>query len=95
MDEELRTALLAMEARLQAQMTDLRVATMDRFERVENKLTSMSEDMRVTMAAASIGMQQCDGDRRDLAVFTDVVNTLQRKLLRMQTDIEELQKKAS
>ncbi len=76
-------------------VNELRSVMMAKFERIENKLTQISEDMQVTMGAASTAIQQREGDRRDLGVFVEMVTLMQRKMSRLQTDVEELQKKAS
>ena len=94
-EELLDDKMGALRAELRGELGRLRGELLDKFERVENKLISMSEDMTVTMGAASVAMQQREGDRRDVAVFVGAVTLLQRKLARLQTDVEELQKKAS
>ncbi len=76
-------------------VNELRSVMMAKLERIENKLTQISEDMQVTMGAASTAIQQREGDRRDLGVFVEMVTLMQRKMSRLQTDVEQLQRKAS
>ena len=90
MDED---KVLAAIARLQASMDAFRGDVMAKFERVENELTALKADISVVSFSAMRAVKRSEGDREDLRDLSEMVNKMWTSVLRMKTDIEELQKK--
>ncbi len=79
---------------IEDKQAEFRVAVMARFGRVEDKMTGLSEDLSVTMGTALNAMQRHENDRDELRRLTDMVGKMYMLVKRLQTDVEELQKKA-
>ena len=76
-------------------LVQFRVAVMDRFETMEDRLTRMLDDIGVNMGAVTHVRQRQDHDREEMRTLHNLVMAFDMKIQRIQTDIEELQKKAS
>ncbi len=76
------------------QMTDFRVVV-SRFERVEDRLTSMATDITVNMGAVDHAIRRQDNDRDELRSLTKLTNLVMSQVRHLQSNVEELQKKAS
>ena len=96
MDEELKAHLQGMEQRLAGRFeqgqTDLRTAVMDRFERIENRLTTLLEDVGVNMGAVLHNNRSRTDERRQNDDLFQLVLRMEQQILRLQTDVEELKK---
>ena len=97
MDEDkVLAALAGLEARLaglQGSTDAFRGAVMGKLEQVQDELTALRADVSVVSFAAMRGVKRTEGDREDVRDLSDMVNKMWLSMLRMRTDIEELQKK--
>ena len=90
MDED---KVLAAIARLQTSMDAFRGDVMAKFEWVEDELTALKADISVVSFSAMRAVKRSEGDRENLRDLSEMVNKMWTSVLRMKTDIEELQKK--
>ena len=81
--------------RFDQRLDQFRVVAMDRFEKIEDRLTSMLGDMTVNFGAVTHMSHRQDNDREEMRSLHNLVMTLVTKLHRLQTNVEELQRKAS
>ena len=70
-------------------------AMMAKFERIDDHLTGMRDDLQVTTAAAMRSIERSDADREDVRTLTKVVHGMQIVLQRLQTRVDDLERKAS
>ena len=78
--------------RLRADLLGLRTVMMERFERVEDKLTSLSEDVSVNMMAVQHQHTLRRAERENAEQLTALVLKMEQQILRLQTDVDELKK---
>ena len=90
MDED---KVLAAIAAIQASMDAFRGEVVAKFERVEDTLTSIKADISVVSFSAMRAVKRSESDREELRDLSEMVNKMWTSVLRMKTDIEELQKK--
>ena len=65
---------------------------LDRFERVENRLSEIRDDMTVTMGRADRAHEAADNTRKELRLLSEEVSVLTRKQRRMETRLDDLTK---
>ena len=95
--QELRGEVARVEARigaLQAPQDAFRGAVMGKFEQVRDELTVIREDVGVVMLTASRAVRRTEQDRDEMRGLGDQVAKMFTSMLRMRTDIEELQRRA-
>ena len=80
---------------LREEVLDFRVVVMTRFERMEDRQTATATDITVNMAAAAQAMRRQENDREELRLLNDLIMKMQMQVRRLQTDVGDLQKKAS
>ena len=78
---------------LRREQTEFRVVVMDRFERVENRLSAMSEDITTNMGAAMHALKRQDNDREEVRALTTMVHQMYTQVKRLQTDMTDVQTK--
>ena len=69
---------------------ELRGALMARFERVEDRLTSMAEDITVTMMAVQVEDRRRTADRSEPLAMSELLTAMQRQTMRLRTDVDQL-----
>ena len=78
--------------RLTRELTELRTTVMSRFERVEDKLTSLSEDVSVNMMAVINQNTIRAAERENVDQLLKLMLAMQQQMLRLRTDVDELKK---
>ena len=80
------------EMREQTQVSNdrLRGDMMARFDRVEDRLTSMAEDITVTMMAAQAEDRRRVADRSEPLAMSELLTAMQRQTMRLRTDVDQL-----
>ena len=77
-------------ADLRQEVLQLRTQVMDRFDRVENRLTDMGDDITVAMAAATTALRQQKEVRTETLDLVETMTVIQRKVRRLRTDVDEI-----
>ena len=105
MDEDRILAAIAESSRenrlhnesIRTELTTLRTEVMTRFERIEDKLTSMADDITVNMLAVNAENTKRNADREEVRTLVEMITVINRQMRRMQTELDELkdQKRAS
>ena len=93
MSDDATGMILAALRTLQAGQDDLRAAMMDRMGRLENKLTSIRDDIGVNMHRADRVQEANDGTRNELRALGEVVMGMGRQIHRLQTRVDQLEPK--
>ena len=78
--------------RLEQGQGELRTTMMERFERVEDKLTSLFEDVSVNMMAVTRQHDLRAAERADVEQLIKLVLRMEVQILRLRTDVDELKK---
>ena len=103
-DDPLLAALIGLRDRLDAvadefheelrdELTKLRVEMMGRFERVENRLTVIQDDIAVNMGGISTVFDRQVGIRKEFDGLSTESQALHRMIKRLQTRVDELEQK--
>jgi chromosome segregation ATPase len=71
-------------------LTALRVAVWERFDRVEARINQVRDDVTVSMGRADRAHGAADSVRDDLRLLADEVATLTRKQRRLEARVDEL-----
>lgn len=79
--------------RLDNGQNQIRVAIMDRIERLENRLTEQHDDTTVAMGSGGLAERIAENTREILLINTGVLNTVTHKPQRLQTQMQELLEK--
>jgi hypothetical protein len=96
MSDDPMAAILAALADIRAQMATrddlgrLRADLMARMDGLANNLTNIRDDIAVNHGTADSVRRANDNTRDELRNLGDVVMAMERQILRMKTDIEEL-----
>jgi chromosome segregation ATPase len=77
---------------VQAEQTRLRVDVLDRFDRMETKLTAIREDITVNMGRADTAHRAVDNTRDDLRALSELVYAMERRQRSMGERLERLEK---
>ena len=91
MDED---KVLAAIAALRGEIGDLRSVVMGKLEQVQDQVTAVKADIAVVSFSAMRAVKRTDADREDMRDLSEMVNKMWLSMLRMKTDIDELQKRA-
>jgi hypothetical protein len=100
-DEPMAAVLAALgrleagQASLQAGQAKLRGDLMERMDRFENKLTAIRDDIAVNHGTADQVRRANDNTREELRSLGDVVMAMERQILRLKTDVEDLKGRES
>ena len=86
----LDAAVEEMREQTQASNDRLRGDMMARFDRVEDRLTSMAEDITVTMMAVQVEDKRRVSDRSELLAMSELLTAMQRQTMRLRTDVDQL-----
>ena len=78
---------------LRDELMKLRVEMMGRFERVENRLTVIQDDIAVNMGGISTVFDRQVGIRREFDGLSTESQALHRMIKRLQTRVDELEQK--
>lgn len=73
-------------------MTDLRVAVMSRFDRMEERMSQIGDDMTVTMGRADRAHGSADNTRDELRGLAQEVAVLTRKQRRLEAQLHDFTK---
>ena len=87
MDED---KVLAAVDELRTSIDRLRGDMMARFERVEDRLTSMAEDITVTMMATQAEDRRRLADRNEPLAMSELLTAMQRQTMRLHTDVDQI-----
>jgi len=71
-------------------LTALRVAVWERFDRVEARISQVRDDVTVSMGRADRAHIAADGVRDELRKLSDEVSTLTRKQRKLEARVDEL-----
>ncbi len=82
---------------LRTEFTTFRSEVMSRFERVEDKLALMADDITVNMLAVNAETTKRHADQEATRTLVDMMRVMNRQIRRMRTELDELkdQNKAS
>ena len=86
----LDAAVEEMREQTQASNDRLRGDMMARFDRVEDRLTSMAEDITVTMMAVQVEDKRRVSDRSEPLAMSELLTAMQRQTTRLRTDVDQL-----
>jgi len=81
------------QAKLRDDQTKLRVDLMERIDRLENRLTTIQDDIGVNMGAVSTVFDRQVGTRKEVDSTGLLVAAMMRQIHRLQTDVEDLKSK--
>jgi hypothetical protein len=71
-------------------ITAMRVAVMERFDRIETRLTQISDDITVNMGRADRAHALADSTREELRSLSEEVAALTRKTRRLEAQVHDL-----
>jgi hypothetical protein len=84
------TSLRADMDMMRSEMTTTRADLMARMDRLQDSVTSIREDIITNYGAAQHAQRINDNTRAEQRSLNDLVQLMQRQILRLQTDIETL-----
>ena len=76
-------------------MVQFRTEVMGRFDRVEDRLTEMRDDVTVAMGAATTALRQHKEVRVEVLELVETMTAIHRQVRRLRTDVDEMKKAAS
>jgi chromosome segregation ATPase len=85
-----QASLEGRQAGLEAGQAKLRGDLMDRMDRLENNLTAIRDDIAVNHGTVDQVRRANDNTREELRSLGDVVMAMERQILRLKTDVEDL-----
>ncbi len=91
--QEEQAKLRESQTRLRDDQTKLRVDLMERIDRLENRLTTIQDDIGVNMGAVSTAFDRKVGTRKEVDSTGLLVAAMMRQIHRLQTDVEHLKSK--
>jgi acetyl-CoA carboxylase alpha subunit len=78
---------------VEAGQTRLRVDLMERMDRMENKMTALRDDMVVNLGSNDAVKRANENTRESLRALEDVVSVIHRKVMRLETQVQNLEEK--
>jgi uncharacterized coiled-coil DUF342 family protein len=91
---DLRADMGELRTNLRGEITELRVAVMARFDRMEDRFSQMSDDVVIGMGRADRAHKAADNTRDELRALSTEVATLTRKQLRLEAQFHEFTRPA-
>jgi uncharacterized coiled-coil DUF342 family protein len=91
---ELRGNMSELRTNVRGEITELRVAVMGRFDRMEERFSQMADDVVVGMGRADRAHKAADNTRDELRALSTEVATLTRKQLRLEAQFHEFTRPA-
>ena len=79
---------------VRGEVAGLRTVVMGKLKQMQDELTALRSDLAVTSFSAMRGVRRTEGDREDMRDLSEMVNKMWTSMLRMKTDIGELQRRA-
>ena len=79
-------------ADLRTEATTFRTQVMDRFDRIEGRLTELRDDVTVNMGAASTALRQHKEARTEVLDLMETMTVIHRQVRRLRTEMDELKK---
>jgi len=80
-------------SRLKDDQTKLRVDLMERIDRLENRLTTIQDDIGVNMGGVTTVFERQAATRKEVDSTGLLVAGMMRQILRLQTDVQDLKNK--
>ncbi len=77
--------------KLEAGQTQLRVAVMDRIDRLENALSEIRDDIGVNMGRADRAHQAADSTRSELRELSQEMTVMWRQIKRLDTRVSDIE----
>ncbi len=75
---------------LRAEVLSLRVETMARMDRLQNSMSTLRDDLRVTQASSETVLTHAVTTRADLRSLTELVFAMQRKINALDASLREV-----
>jgi predicted nucleic acid-binding Zn-ribbon protein len=72
---------------LERHQTNLRVAVMDRMDRLEDKLTAIRDDISVNLGAITHDREALESTRRDMRGLRERVDLMWRQIKRLEQQV--------
>lgn len=88
-------AVLAALARLETGQTQLRVDLMARMDGLANRLTAIQDDIAVNFGASENVRRANDHTRDELRAMGDMVASIERQVLRLRSEMDDLKGRQS